>query len=327
MADCCCAPGSGRGGAPAGITLGGGPRPTTLVDIGGGRFSMGDTSEWAYPGDGESPIHDVTLSDFAIDRFAVTNASFAAFVETTGYVSDAERYEWSFVYAGLLPDTFTDTSAVIGAEWWRQVYGADWRHPEGPHTSIEDRMDHPVVHVSWNDAQAYCAWTNTRLPTEAEWEFAARAGSLTPFPWGTALEPDGEHQMNVFQGRFPYHDTGADGFVGTAPVDAFEPNAFGLYNVTGNVWEWCADWFDPRYYSRSPDRDPRGPEKGTHRVQRGGSYLCHISYCRRYRTSARNGTEPASTTGNLGFRVASNPPADGTSADPPRAPGPSTLLT
>jgi sulfatase modifying factor 1 len=267
---------------------------------------MGDDTEWAYPGDGEGPVHDVTLTGFAIDQFTVTNASFAEFVDATGHVSDAEQYEWSFVFSGLLPDDVPDTSAVIGAEWWRQVYGADWRHPEGPESSIDHRMDHPVVHVSWNDAQAYCAWTNTRLPTEAEWEYAARAGRRTPFPWGAELEPGGEHRMNVFQGAFPSHDTGADGFVGTAPVDVFEPNAFGLYNTTGNVWEWCADWFDTHYYAHSPARDPRGPATGERRVQRGGSYLCHLSYCRRYRTSARNGAEPASSTGNLGFRVAAD---------------------
>ena len=265
---------------------------------------MGDESAWAYPGDGEGPAHEVSVSPFAIDRYTVTNAAFADFVDATGHVTEAERYEWSFVFGGFLPDDAPETRGVVGAEWWRQVYGADWRHPAGAGSSIDDRLDHPVVHVSWNDAQAYCAWSDTRLPTEAEWEFAARAGSHSPFPWGDELEPNGEHRMNVFQGQFPAHNSGADGHIATAPVDAFLPNAFGLHNVTGNVWEWCEDWYSPNYYSQSPRNDPRGPTTGLTRVQRGGSYLCHASYCRRYRVSARLGAEPESSTGNLGFRVA-----------------------
>jgi formylglycine-generating enzyme required for sulfatase activity len=274
------------------------------VQLDGGTFLMGDESAWAYPGDGEGPVHELSVSPFAIDPYTVTNAAFAQFVAATGHVTDAERYEWSFVFGGFLPDDAPATSGVVGAEWWRQLYGADWRHPEGPGSSIEDRRDHPVVHVSWNDARAYCAWSDTRLPTEAEWEFAARAGSRSPFPWGDELEPNGEHRMNVFQGEFPARNSGSDGYLATAPVDAFPPNAFGLHNVTGNVWEWCADWYSPSYYSQSPSNDPRGPASGSTRVQRGGSYLCHASYCRRYRVSARLGAEPESSTGNLGFRVA-----------------------
>ena len=264
---------------------------------------MGEESEWAYPGDGEGPVHEVSVSPFLIDRYTVTNDAFASFVDATGFVTEAERYGWSFVFAGLLPDGFPDTRAVVGVEWWREVIGADWRHPEGPRTTVEGRGNHPAVHVSWSDASAYCGWSGTRLPTEAEWEYAARAGSDGPFPWGDEREPGGVHRMNVFQGIFPIQDTAADGFRGTAPVDAFEPNAFGLYNVTGNVWEWCADWYGARYYTRSPRENPRGPARGTGRVTRGGSYLCHHSYCRRYRVSARQGTEPASSLGNLGFRV------------------------
>jgi formylglycine-generating enzyme required for sulfatase activity len=279
-----------------------------MVRLEGGTFVMGDSSAWAYPGDGEGPVHEVTVRPFAIDRFAVSNDRYAEFVEATGHRTEAEVYGWSFVFAGLLPDDFPETRAVAAATWWRQVEGADWAHPEGPHSDVAGRGDHPVVHVAWTDAVAYCEWSNTRLPTEAEWEYAARAGSTSPFPWGDELEPGGEHRMNVFQGEFPGRDTAADGFAGTAPVGAFPANGFGLHNVTGNVWEWCADWFDSSTYARRGGAavDPTGPDRGTVRVMRGGSYLCHASYCRRYRLSARQGSEPASSTGNVGFRVAAD---------------------
>jgi len=264
---------------------------------------MGTDGPWAYEGDGEGPVHDVDLSPFAIDTTAVTNADFASFVDATGHVTDAERFEWSFVFAGLLPDDFEDTRSVAQAPWWRQVYGADWRRPEGPQSTWTGREAHPVIHVSWSDASAYAAWAGKRLPTEAEWEYAARGGlDRKLFPWGNDLEPDGTHAMNVWQGTFPTENTLADGYLGTAPVTAFRPNGFGLYNMTGNVWEWCADWYDPGYYPISPRRDPSGPEHGSHRVMRGGSYLCHESYCRRYRVAARSGNGIDSSTGNLGFR-------------------------
>jgi formylglycine-generating enzyme required for sulfatase activity len=276
----------------------------TFVALPGGTFRMGSTGAAAYAADGEGPVHDVELISFRIDRHAVSNARFAEFVAATGFRTEAECFGWSFVFAGLLPDDFPETRAVASAPWWRQVYGADWCHPEGPASGLDGRGDHPVVHVSWNDAQAYCRWSRTRLPTEAEWEYAAAGGLQSPvFPWGDDLEPDGEHRMNVFQGRFPAENTAADGWAGTAPVDTFAPNGYGLYNMTGNVWEWCADWFDPGYYARSPRRSPPGPDRGTHRVMRGGSYLCHASYCRRYRVAARSANTPDSSTGNLGFRV------------------------
>ena len=183
--------------------------------------------------------------------------------DATGWSTDAERFGWSFVFAGLLADDFPDTRGVIGAEWWRQVHGADWRHPEGPDTGLDGRGDHPVVHVSWHDAIAYCRWTGTRLPTEAEWECAARGGRVgTAFPWGDDLEPGGEHRMNVFQGSFPGDNTAADGYLATAPVDTFAPNGFGLHNVTGNVWEWCEDWLDLGYYEHSGVQNPGGPADG-----------------------------------------------------------------
>jgi formylglycine-generating enzyme len=312
MSDACCAPGRGglvpEWGRTDDAPPAGGPVPDTLVTVPEGRYHMGDVSEWSYPGDGEGPVHDVELSTFRIDRTAVSNRHFAEFVEATGWRTDAERFEWSFVFGGLLPDDFPPTRGVESAPWWRQVMGADWRHPEGPHSDVSDRPDHPVVHVSWNDAQAYCAWSGTRLPTEAEWEIAARGGlDGMPFPWGDQLEPGGNHQMNVFQGEFPGGNTAADGYLGTAPVDAFGPNDYGLHNVCGNVWEWCADWLDVRYYGVSPVQAPSGPSSGTSRVQRGGSYLCHSSYCRRYRVSARFGNEPDSSSANVGFRVAADP--------------------
>ena len=179
-----------------------------MVDLPGGTYAMGDDSVWAYPDDGESPVHDVHVDPFRIDRYALTNARFAEFVAATGFRTDAETYGWSFVFGGFLPDDFPDTRSVASAPWWRQVYGADWSHPEGPHSGLADRDDHPVVHVSWNDAQAFCAWSGTRLPTEAEWEYAARGGAGSSFPWGDDLEPGGEHRMNVFQGRFPTRTPG-----------------------------------------------------------------------------------------------------------------------
>jgi formylglycine-generating enzyme required for sulfatase activity len=284
---------------------------SAFVDLPGGTFRMGSTGAAAYAADGEGPVHEVALSSFRIDPHTVSNARFAEFVDATGHRTDAERFGWSFVFAGLLPDDFPATRAVADASWWRQVFWADWSHPEGPASHLDGRADHPVVHVSWSDAQAFCRWSGTRLPTEAEWEYAAAGGRESAvFPWGDELEPGGEHRMNVFQGSFPAENTAADGWVATAPVDTFAPNGYGLYNTTGNVWEWCADWFDAGYYGHSPRRDPAGPDSGTHRVMRGGSYLCHASYCRRYRVAARSANTPDSSTGNLGFRVV----ADGTQA-------------
>ena len=266
---------------------------------------MGASGAVAYDADGEGPIHTVELSPYRIAATCVTNEDFFAFVADTGHVTDAEHFGWSFVFAGLLPDDFEPTSGVVQTPWWRQVYGADWRHPKGPHSDVADRTRHPVLHVSWRDAVAYCGWSGTRLPTEAEWERAARGGlDGAAFPWGDELEPDGQHMMNVFQGRFPSYNTGADGWIGTAPVDSYPPNGFGAYNMTGNVWEWCADWYSPNYYRNSPRRDPSGPISGANRGMRGGSYLCHASYCRRYRVAARSANSPDSSAGNVGFRVA-----------------------
>jgi sulfatase modifying factor 1 len=307
----CCAPGRGGGERPrATQAVHRAAEPAAeldLISITGGSTAMGNAGADGYAEDGEGPAHEVRLSPFRLGRGAVTNALFARFVADTGYVTEAERFGWSFVFAGLLPDDFPMTRAVVDAPWWRQVFGADWRRPEGPQSSIDGREDHPVVHVSWADASAFCDWSGTRLPTEAEWEHAARGGrEQAHYPWGNEREPDGEHRMNVFQGRFPAENTVADGYEGTAPADAFPPNGYGLHNTTGNVWEWCADWFDPGYYRSSPPVDPAGPESGTHRVMRGGSYLCHESYCFRYRVDARSGNTPDASAGNIGFRVAAD---------------------
>lgn len=275
----------------------------TMASLAGGAFLMGTEDELGYPADGEGPVRWVFLQPFLISPAVVSNSDFADFVSATGYVTDAERFGWSFVFAGLLPEDFPPTRAVVDAPWWRQVEGANWQHPEGLHSSLDGRLDHPVVHVSWNDAQAYCQWAGTRLPTEAEWEFAARGGLVQQrYPWGDELTPSGEHRMNVWQGTFPSLNTTEDGYYGTAPVHAFPPNGYGLYNMTGNVWEWCSDWFDPVFHRRGPRDNPVGPPFGTHKVMRGGSYLCHESYCLRYRVAARSSNTPASTAGNLGFR-------------------------
>ena len=305
----CCAPGAAREPSPpqAAAPAGAGAHLFSgeLVVLPGGTFTMGTDERYGYAADGEGPAHTVEIAPFSIARCAVTNAQFAAFVAATGHRTEAEAFGWSFVFTLFLPVDFPPTRAVVGAEWWRQVEGADWAHPEGPDSSVEDRLDHPAVHISWNDAQAFCSWTGTRLPTEAEWEYAARGGLVQRrFPWGDDLEPGGEHRMNVFQGTFPARNTGDDGYLGTAPVTAFPPNGHGLHQMTGNVWEWTADWFDPRWYARSPRENPQGPSAGAARVMRGGSYLCHASYCNRYRVDARSSNTPDSSTGNLGFRVA-----------------------
>ncbi len=294
MPNSCCAPSAPTRDSPgvAAVTITR-PGPTDgMVELEGAEFLMGNAGPHAYPDDGEGPVRPVRLDGFWIDACAVSNADFADFVEATGHETEAERFGWSFVFAGLLPDEFPPTRGVAHAPWWRQVEHADWSRPEGPQSDLDGRSNHPVVHVSWNDIQAYCAWAGKRLPTEAEWEYAARGGLEGKlFPWGDELEPGGEHRMNVWQGTFPAENTSADGFYGTCPVDEFPPNGFGLHNMTGNVWEWCSDWF------RS------GLSAGrTNRVTRGGSYLCHHSYCERYRVSARNSLTPDSTTGNTGFR-------------------------
>lgn len=275
-----------------------------------GVFAMGDASGDRNPADGETPVHEVELAAFDIDSTTVPVAAFARFVEATGYRTEAEVFGYSAVFHLVLA---ADDADVVGqppaTPWWLGVRGASWRHPEGPRSEVAGREDHPVVHVSWNDAQAYCAWAGRRLPTEAEWEYASRGGlDRARYPWGDELlHADGSWRCNIWQGRFPTANTAADGWVTTAPVRTFEPNGFGLWQTVGNVWEWCADAFDPASYAArakgSPVRDPRGPARGEVRVMRGGSFLCHCSYCNRYRNAARTANSPDSSMANAGFRT------------------------
>jgi sulfatase modifying factor 1 len=274
-----------------------------MAQIEGGPFLMGSESPAASSVDGEGPVRRVILGAFHISKYAVTNEQFLEFVRKTGYRTEAERYGWSFVFRNHVPQPVQGLSS-FGTPWWIRVSGADWHHPEGVDSSLTGRLHHPVVHVSWNDAAAFCAWAGYRLPTEAEWECAAR-GSLDQmtYPWGNDLTPNGCHRCNIWQGTFPGVDLGEDGFTTVAPAAVFLPNGFGLYNMVGNVWEWCLDYFDPAWHIRANRVNPVGPPAGDTRVMRGGSYLCHESYCWRYRNSARTGTPPDTSTGHIGFRV------------------------
>jgi formylglycine-generating enzyme len=275
------------------------------VDIPAGSFLMGDSSGDANPGDGELPRHPVEISAFRIDATPVTNDDFARFVEATGFRTDAEAWGFSAVFHLALAAAEDDIMGQPAeTPWWFGVRGADWAHPGGPQSSLEGLGDHPVVHISWADAVAYCDWAGRRLPTEAEWEYTARGGIPgAKYPWGDAEVDAGGWRANIFQGDFPRRNTVEDGWLTTAPVRSFAPNGYGVWQSVGNVWEWCHDWFDPGYYGRSPDRDPQGPGRGAQRVMRGGSYLCHLSYCNRYRNSARSSNTPDSSMGNAGFRT------------------------
>lgn len=279
-----------------------------MISLPGGPFLMGTDYAEGFPEDGEGPVREVSLRPFRIDRDPVTNDSFRRFVEETNYKTEAERFGWSFVFWSHIPkDRFQQLVAdtVAAAPWWCKVFGATWSSPEGPGSNILRRGNYPVVHVSWNDAQAYCAWSGQRLPTEAEWEYAARGGLVQKlYPWGDKLRPDGEHRCNIWQGEFPTQDTADDGYAGTCPVDAYLPNGFGIYSITGNTWEWCEDWFDAKHHITAGNDNPKGPATGQTRVIRGGSFLCHKSYCNRYRVAARTSNTPDSTTSNMGFRCA-----------------------
>jgi formylglycine-generating enzyme required for sulfatase activity len=282
-----------------------------MIRVEGGRYRIGYEGPEAWQADGEGPVREVTLNSYYLDQTAVTNAAFAEFVEATGYVTESEKFGWAFVFKGQLARSkqrkLAGRQTVNNLQWWYAINGAYWRKPEGPGSNIKRRMDHPVVSVSWNDAVAYANWVGKRLPSEAEWEVAARGprNVQTCYPWGRELEPGGKHRCNVWQGDFPHTNTAADGYPWTAPVTAFSQMEGGFYNLIGNVWEWCADWFSPTWHvaEREATRiNPRGPGQGGSKVMKGGSFLCHESYCNRYRLGARTANAPDSATTNLGFR-------------------------
>jgi len=255
-----------------------------MVLVPGGTFAMGSNDAMPY----EGPVHNVTLKPFQIDRHEVTVAEFQKFVTATKYVTDAEKFGWSGVFD------------IEKGEWTRSD-GADWRHPDGPNSKTIP--NEPVTQVSWNDAAAYAKWAGKRLPTEAEWEFAARGGLIgKKYAWGDELRPGGKPAANWWQGHFPDKNTGEDGFIGRSPVESFQPNGYGLYDMIGNVWEWNADWFAEEYYRKSPAESPQGPGRGDDRVIRGGSWMCSENYCVNYRPSARSFSSPDSGLNNLGFR-------------------------
>ena len=276
-----------------------------MVELPGGAFLMGSEDPDARREDGEGPVREETVGAFSIAATTVTNAEFAAFVKAAGYRTEAEDFGWAYVFRGLLSKArqrrFQDAQAVPDAPWWLAVDGACWRKPEGPGSNLNGRMHHPVVQVSWHDALAYCRWANKRLPTEAEWEYAARGGLVGKrLPWGDELQPNGKHRCNVWQGSFPQHNSVADGYFGTAPAKSYRRNGYGLYNMAGNVWEWCQDDYVARHGAGSADHFGNGENK----VLKGGSYLCHDSYCNRYRVAARYANSADTATGNIGFRCA-----------------------
>lgn len=313
----CCSPSHEGAEKPAspelGVDLGKSPEHGSIkgtVLIPAGNFLMGSEGPECWEADGEGPVREVHLDSFRLARHAVTNAEFAEFTDATGYRTEAEEFGWSFVFHNQVPKKRrrgVRFDLVPGLEWWAKIPGSNWRGPGGPGTNLKGKSDHPVVHVSYRDALAYCGWRGARLPTEAEWECAGRGGEEGAiYPWGNELVPDGKHHCNIWQGNFPHEDRGSDGFTGTAPARSFPPNGFGLRNMAGNVWEWTSDWFSPTHHQEaSPEtrENPTGPKQGDRRVIRGGSFLCHHSYCTRYRLSARSAVTPDTGTCHLGFRI------------------------
>lgn len=295
------------------------PRPG-MVRIEGGEFSMG--SDGHYPE--ERPVRRAAVEGFWIDAHPVTNRQFARFVDATGWITTAERPVDPDLFPGADPQLLEPASVVFmppsappvrEGSWWRYVQGADWRHPTGPHSSLEGLEDHPVVHVAWEDVSAYAAWAGLELPSEAEWEFAARGGlDGATYAWGEELTPNGRHMANVWQGQFPFRNPAEEGWTRTSPVGAFPPNGYGLYDMIGNVWEWTGDWWSVTgegreggpccaRYRREQSCDPNAPGPRTpRRVLKGGSHLCAPNYCRRYRPAARHPQPEDSAGSHIGFR-------------------------
>jgi formylglycine-generating enzyme len=306
------------------------PAIGAMVTIPAGTFDMGGDNDQAEKN--EFPKHKVQIDAFMMDVTEVTNAQFKAFVDETGYITVAERpLDWEEMKKQLPPGTpkpddslmqpgalvFRPTDQPVPLNnpelWWSWTIGANWKHPHGPESSVDMIMNHPVVHVAWEDADAYCKWAGKRLPTEAEWEWAARGGKKDNiYPWGNDLSPDEKPQANFFQGFFPYQNEAKDGFTGSAPVMSFPPNGYGLYDISGNVWEWCQDWFDAEYYENSTGKqeNPTGPNHAFNpqmpfqqeRVIRGGSFLCSEEYCSGYRNARRMGSTPDTGLNHTGFR-------------------------
>ncbi|HRK30924.1 MAG TPA: formylglycine-generating enzyme family protein [Tepidisphaeraceae bacterium] len=308
--------------------------PAGMKLIAAGEFVMGTDDANAMPN--ERPAHRVRVEAFWMDEAPVTNAEFRKFVEATGYVTTAEKpVDWEELKKQVAPGTpkpadellkpgslvFTPPAHAVDLRdmsgWWTWTIGANWRHPQGPQSTIEGRDDHPVIQVSWDDACAYAKWAGKRLPTEAEWEFAARGGlHRMRFAWGDEFTPNGRHLANTYQGRFPVNDTGEDGFKGLAPAKSFPPNGYGLYDMAGNVWNWCSDFYHADAHAQLAKQgvaiDPAGPTEtfnptravvqSPERVVKGGSFLCHVSYCESYRPSARRGLPPDTGSGHVGFR-------------------------
>ena len=325
----------------------GGPAEPPMVWVPPGEFTMGTDDPHSMAN--ERPAHRVRLDGFWMDQHDVTNAEFRRFVQATGYVSTAERKpDWEEMKKQVPPGTprpaddqlvpgslvFTPTPGPVPLDdlsaWWRWVPGAGWRHPQGPGSGLDGKDDHPVVQVSWDDAAAYAAWAGKRLPTEAEWEYAARGGlDGKRFAWGDEFRPGGKHMANTWQGEFPVHDTAEDGYAGTSPVGAFPPNGYGLSDMAGNVWQWCSDWYRADVHERCAKKgccdNPPGPreswdpadEYAPRRVIKGGSFLCNPSYCESYRPSARRGTPPDTGSSHIGFRCVRSAPA-GAEANPGR---------
>lgn len=271
---------------------------------------MMGSDESFYPTDGEGPARLVWVDEFKISKFAVTNLEFASFIEETGYKTEAEIYGWSYVFSGSVDGSIAskhEVSTAASAPWWVAIEGAYWYKPLGTSMTIEDRLNHPVVHVTHNDAIEFCKWSGRKLPTEAQWEKASRGGlDGKLFPWGDDLYESGNHQTNIWQGEFPHLNLGEDGYLGTAPVDSYKANTFGLYNTVGNVWEWTNDFWSARWHIVASDetrKNPTGPAKTSgNRVLKGGSFMCHVSYCYRYRNSARTFNSPNTSTSHIGFR-------------------------